>query len=106
MLVAKELLKTEGVSVASLSMGTEANYKIMGSGGFDLGGVDATPNDLIIAVKTDAPEGERAALLEGALKKRRNTSPIPPGEKRIQGATTVPRALTERSRSSPTRTSP
>ncbi len=55
MLVAKELLKDGSLSAASLSMGTEANYKILGSGGFDLDGVDATPNDLIIAIKTDAP---------------------------------------------------
>ncbi len=93
MLVAKELLKTGGVSVASLSMGTEANYKIMGSGGFDLGGVDATPNDLIIAVKTDVPEGEREALLEGALEKAKEYLANPPGRKADSGGDYRPKSL-------------
>jgi len=53
MLVAKELNKLDGVTAASLSMGTEANYHIMAGGGFDLTGVGATPNDLIIGVLGD-----------------------------------------------------
>ena len=67
MLVAKELLKLEGISVATLNMGTEANYKIMGAGGFDLTGVDATPNDLVLALLSDAPEAEK--VLDDALAK-------------------------------------
>ena len=65
MLVAKELNKREGVAAASLSMGTEANYRIMAGGGFDLSSVDATPNDLIIGVLgNDA--GELASAIETA----------------------------------------
>ena len=65
MLVAKELNKLEGVTSSSLSMGTEANYHIMAGGGFDLSGVDATPNDLIIGVQ-GSDEGALAKAVETA----------------------------------------
>ncbi len=93
MLVAKELLKDGSLSVASLSMGTEANYKIMGSGGFDLTGVDATPNDLIIAVKTGAPEAEREDVLTAALAKAKEYLANPPGRKADSGGDYRPKSL-------------
>lgn len=83
MLVAKELLKLEGISVATLNMGTEANYKIMGAGGFDLTGVDATPNDLVLALLSDAPEAEK--VLDDALAKAKEYLANPPGRKKDSG---------------------
>ena len=62
MLVARELNKLEGVTFASLSMGTEANYRIMATGGFDLSGVTAGPGDMIIAVLGDGEENLSKAL--------------------------------------------
>lgn len=93
MLVARELLKLEGISVASLSMGTEANYKIMASGGFDLEGIDATPNDLIIALMSDAPEAERSKILDEALTKAKEYLANPPNRKVQEGGDYRPKSL-------------
>ena len=73
MLVAKELNKLEGITSSSLNMGTEANYNIMSTGGFDLSGIDATPNDLIIGV-----QGEDEAVLESAIKSAHEYIANPP----------------------------
>lgn len=93
MLVAKELLKLDGVSVASLSMGTEANYKIMGSGGFDLEDVDATPNDLIIALMSDIPEDGREQVLCDAIVKAKEYLANPPGRKSNSSGDYRPKSL-------------
>ncbi len=75
MLVAKELNKLEGVA-SSLSMGTEANYHIMAGGGFDLSGVDAAPNDLIIGVR-----GDDAGVLASAIETAKEYLANPPWKK-------------------------
>lgn len=76
MLVAKELNKLDGVSSSSLSMGTEANYRIMAGGGFDLSAVDASPADLIIGV-----QGGDAELLKNALATAQDYLANPPWKK-------------------------
>lgn len=64
MLTAKELNKLDGVDSSSLSMGTEANQRIMESGGFDLTGTDATPADLLIGVLGSSDEELETALIK------------------------------------------
>ena len=91
MLVARELLKLDGVAEASLNMGTEANFKIMQAGGFDLAGVEATPNDLVIAIKSDPAAGE--AVLTMPSPRRRSTA-NPPGARWNPAGTTGRRAST------------
>jgi FdrA protein len=76
MLVAKELNKLEGVSSSSLSMGTEANYRIMAGGGFDLSGIDASPADLLIGV-----QGNDAAIIAKALDTAKEYLANPPWKK-------------------------
>ena len=76
MLVAKELNKLEGVRSSSLSMGTEANYKIMKGGGFDLSAIDATPADLIIGI-----QGEDSEVLTKALSAAKDYLANPPWKK-------------------------
>lgn len=91
MLVARELLKLDGVAEASLNMGTEANFKIMQAGGFDLAGVEATPNDLVIAIKSDPAAGE--AVLDDALAKAKEYLANPPGRKMESGGDYRPKSL-------------
>jgi FdrA protein len=76
MLVAKELDKLDGVSSSSLSMGTDANYRIMEGGGFDLSGVDASPADLIIGVR-----GADPAVLAEAIAAAKEYLSNPPWKK-------------------------
>lgn len=76
MLTAKEVGKLEGVGSSSLSMGTDANRRIMTNGGFDLTGVDAAPADLMIAVLGDS---EKA--LKDAIAKAREYLAKPPWKK-------------------------
>lgn len=76
MLVAKELNKIEGVRSSSLSMGTEANYRIMTGGGFDLSAIDATPADLIIGI-----QGEDNDVLAKALSSAKDYLANPPWKK-------------------------
>ena len=76
MLVAKELNKIEGVRSSSLSMGTEANYKIMTGGGFDLTAIDASPADLIIGI-----QGDDGDILKEALSTAKEYLANPPWKK-------------------------
>lgn len=88
MLVAKELNKLAGVTSSSLVMGTEANYNILASGGFDVEGLDATPNDLIIAVM-----GEDSSILENALKTAKEYIASPPWKKEASAGDYRPKSL-------------
>ncbi|EHM10513.1 succinyl-CoA synthetase, alpha subunit [Thermanaerovibrio velox DSM 12556] len=78
MRVAKEINSMEGISSASLSMGTEANLRILAAAGYDLSGLCATPNDLIIAVMGE-PD-----LLDGAVAKAREYLSNPPWKQQGQ----------------------
>jgi FdrA protein len=75
MRVAKEITNMEGVENASLSMGTEANLRILAAAGFDLSEIDVTPNDLVIAISGDE------AVLEEALSKSKEYLANPPWKK-------------------------
>lgn len=75
MRVAKEITGMEGIENASLSMGTEANLRILAAAGFDLSEINVTPNDLVIAVS-----GEDAVLDE-ALSKAKEYLANPPWKK-------------------------
>ncbi len=88
MLVAKELNKLDGIISSSLNMGTEANYNIMLSGGFDLSGIDATPNDLIIGVI-----GEDEGVLESAIKTAHAIIANPPWKKAAPAGDYFPKSL-------------
>lgn len=88
MLAAKELNKFKSVEYSSLSMGTEANYRIMANGGFDLTGINATPADLIIGVR-----GEEEDLLANAVAKAREYLISPPWEKTSCAAGYQPKSL-------------
>lgn len=88
MLTAKELNKLEGIVSSSLSMGTEANYRIMANSGFDAATTDATPSDLIIAVR-----GEDEALLTEAVAKARDYLENPPWKKKSDAAGYKPKSL-------------
>ncbi|MDD4479706.1 MAG: hypothetical protein PHD64_11730 [Mesotoga sp.] len=72
MLVAKELKKIEGVAEATLNMATEANLHIMKTAGFEVDGVNASPDDLIIGI--DCP-GE---LFDGLMETARSYLSSPP----------------------------
>ncbi len=87
MRVAKELLGLPGIVSASLSMGTEANLRILAAADYDLGGVQAGPNDLLIAAK-----GEEAAL-EGALVQAKAWLSNPPWKKADGGGDYRPKSL-------------
>lgn len=76
MLVAKELNKLEGVASSSLSMGTEANCRIMTGGGFDLSGIDVSPNDLVIGLL-----GGDGDVLAGAVEMAEEYLANPPWKK-------------------------
>lgn len=88
MLVAKELNKLEGITSSSLNMGTEANYNIMLTGGFDLSGIDATPNDLIVGVI-----GEDESVLESAIKTAQAYIANPPWKKAAPAGDYYPKSL-------------
>ncbi len=88
MLVAKELNKLDGVASSSLSMGTEANYKIMTGGGFDLSGTDASPADLIIGV-----QGEDEEVLRNALVLAKDYLANPPWKKNTGPSDYRPKSL-------------
>lgn len=87
MLVAKELNGIEGVESASLNMGTEANLKIMEAGGFDLSGIEATPNDLLIGAKG------AENVLKDALGKAREYLANPPWRKAETASDYRPKSL-------------
>ncbi len=93
MLVARELLKLEGVAEASLNMGTEANFRIMQAGGFDLAGVEATPNDLVIAIRSAAPETQSQGVLDDAVAKAKEYLANPPGRKMDTEGSYRPKSL-------------
>lgn len=87
MLAARELDKLGGVR-SSFSMGTEANYRIMTNGGFDMSGVDATPADLIIGIL-----GEDPAVLSDAAVKARAYLADPPWKKSAEPGEYRPKSL-------------
>ncbi|TLM99611.1 FdrA family protein, partial [bacterium] len=71
MLVAKELVKFPGVVDASVMMGTESNKSLLEQSGLlTTEGKAASPNDLIIAVKTDGNADEALAHAESILNKK------------------------------------
>ncbi len=71
MLVAKELVKFPGVKDASVMMGTDANKSLLEQSGLlTPEGKAATPNDLIIAVSTDADVDAALAHAESLLNKK------------------------------------
>ncbi len=71
MLVAKELGKLPGVQDAAVLMGTDANKSILEQSGLLIGEAkDATPNDLILVVRTDGDALAMLAQAEGLLRKK------------------------------------
>jgi succinyl-CoA synthetase alpha subunit len=71
MIVAKELAKFPGVQDASVMMGTEANKALMEQSGLlTEDAKKATPNDLVISVKTDGNADEALAEAEKLLNKK------------------------------------
>lgn len=88
MLVARELTKLEGIQSASLSMGTEANFRIMATGGFSLEGLDAGPGDMIIALLGEAEEG-----LDKALATAKEYLANPPWKKATSAGDYRPKSL-------------
>ncbi len=71
MLVAKELVKFPGVVDASVMMGTESNKSLLEQSGLlTAEGKAASPNDLIIAVKTEGNPDEALAHAETILNKK------------------------------------
>lgn len=88
MLTARELNSLPGVESSSLSMGTEANLRIMAGGGFDLSGVAATPADLIIGLS-----GGSAERLEHAVNMARKWLADPPWKVSSGTAEYMPRSL-------------
>ncbi|EFQ24483.1 FdrA family protein [Aminomonas paucivorans DSM 12260] len=88
MRVAKEITAREGVKSASLSMGTEANLRILAAGGFDLTGLEAGPNDLILAVA-----GEESVLEEALSTAKAYLANPPWRQNQDDGGTYRPRSL-------------
>jgi succinyl-CoA synthetase alpha subunit len=77
MLVARELSQLEGVQDAAVVMATEANKSILEGAGLLTDEANAaTPNDLVIAVKTGSDVAADSALekAEGLLKKKAASS--------------------------------
>jgi len=71
MLVARELVKFPGVIDASVMMGTDANKSLLEQSGLlTPEGQAATPNDLIIAVKTEGNPEDALAHAESLLNKK------------------------------------
>jgi FdrA protein len=71
MLVAKELTSFPGVQDAAVVMGTEANKSILKQSNLLTSEADAaSPNDLIIAVRTDASADDALAQAEKLLQKK------------------------------------
>jgi len=71
MLVARELVKFPGVIDASVMMGTDANKSLLEQSGLlTPEGQAATPNDLIIAVKTEGDPDDALAHAESLLNKK------------------------------------
>ena len=63
MVLSKKLGQFENVEEATVMMGTPANLDIMRKGGFGSDELEkAKPNDMVIAVKTEAPEAVDAVL--------------------------------------------
>lgn len=88
MRVAKEIGGMEGVSSASLSMGTDANLRILAAAGFDVSNLSATPNDLIIAVM-----GEQDVLDLAVAKAKEYLSNPPWRQGQDGGESYKPRSL-------------
>lgn len=88
MLTAKEIGKLEGVDSCSLSMGTEANRRIMTNSGFDLTGIDAAPADLMIALL-----GHPEMALDDAIAKAREYLTTPPWKKNSGSGDYSPKSL-------------
>ncbi len=71
MLVAKELVKFPGVQDASVVMGTDSNKALLEQSGLLTADIKAaTPNDLVIAVKTEGNADEALAEAEKILNKK------------------------------------
>jgi len=71
MIVAKDLLKFPGVEDASVMMGTDANKALMEQSGLLTPEMDsATPNDLMISVKTKGNADDALAEAEKLLNKK------------------------------------
>ena len=71
MLVAKELVKFPGVQDASVVMGTDSNKALLEQSGLLTKEIkSATPNDLVISVKTDGNPDEALAEAEKLLNKK------------------------------------
>jgi len=63
MLISGEVKKTAGVRDATVAMGTPMNLDLLRGQGFSAAALsEATPNDLIIAVDSDAAESAKAAV--------------------------------------------
>jgi FdrA protein len=87
MLVAKELKKIEGVSEATLNMATEANLHIMKAAGFEVDGVNALPDDLIIGI--DCP----GDLFDGLMEMARSYLSSPPWKSGEEAGEYTPRTI-------------
>src|SRR5512133_433965 len=77
MLVARELSQLEGVKDAAVVMATEANKSILEGAGLRTDEANAaTPNDRVIAVKTETDAAAESALekADGLLKKKAGAS--------------------------------
>ena len=71
MLVAKELIKFPGVQDASVMMGTDSNKALFEQSGLlTAEAKKATPNDLVISVKTDGSPDDALAEAEKLLNKK------------------------------------
>jgi FdrA protein len=71
MLVARELSKLPGVQDASVVMGTDSNKALLEQSGLLTAEAKAaTPNDLVISVKTSGDAGEALAEVEKLLHKK------------------------------------
>jgi FdrA protein len=88
MRVAKELSSLEGITSASLSMGTDANLRILAAAGFDMASHGPTPNDLIIALM-----GEASPKLEEANAQAKAWLASPPWKQQQESGDYKPKSL-------------
>ena len=73
MLVSREVAQLEGVEDVAAVTGTPLNLSLLAQQGYDLGGPDAGPNDLVIAIRAfDEPTADAAmAVVEDRLVRSR-----------------------------------
>jgi succinyl-CoA synthetase alpha subunit len=87
MLVAKELAKQPGVQDAAVVMGTEANFSILEQSGLLTDEAKkATPNDLVISVKTEGDPDAAFAEAEKLLQKKNTDEGIEFRPKTVRSA--------------------